>query len=325
MSIFISIPCFGDDTELIPTIHSCIKNAKNPNEIFIGTSIIGEKEYYDKVIAEFKNNKNIQISFHDYENHVGTGIGKKLPMNFYNNQDYVLQIDSHSRLIKNWDDYLIKKYEYSLNKLGNNKIILTGTPAHYTYEKNDKGEYKEIFFKQVLGYNYWFDKSTWVCDGKFPLFGHAYPWEVSKELGFKLSRDGILPATKVCGAFIFGNSSFAKNRCLDENILFYDEEISQTSELLHNGFTLVYPGSFPVVSHLHTQDIVDNIGARKNLSYIQEKYGRDMIKENTENIIKLLNDEEKQKKLKKFQEYANFYFDDPNPNYCAFPNDYANI
>jgi hypothetical protein len=325
MSIFVSIPCFGDDTELIPTIKSCIKNAKNPDEVFFGTSIIGDEEYYRKVLEEFKENKNVKISFYDYENHVGTGIGKKLPMNFYNKEDYMLQIDSHSRLIKDWDEYLINKHKYAVDKLGNNKLVLTGTPAHYTYKKNDQGEYEEIFFRQVLGYNVWFDKSTWVCDGKFPLFGHAYPSEVSEDLVVRLSKDGILPATKVSGAFIFGNTLFAENRCLDENILFYDEEISQTSELLHNGYTLVYPGELPVVSHLHTQDIVDGLGARKNLMYIQEKYGRDIIKENNENILRLLTEKDKKEKIRKFQEYANFYFEDTSYNYRAFPSSYANI
>ena len=325
MSIFVSIPCFGGDTELIPTIKSCINNANNPDKIFLGIAIIGEKDYYEKVIEEFKDNTNIKISFHDYKNHLGTGIGKKLPINFYNKEDYILQIDSHSRFINGWDEYLIQKHEYAVSKLKNNKLLLTGTPAHYTYKKNDQGEYDEILFRQVLGYNIWFDKSTWVCDGRFPLFGHAYPSEVSKELKNRLLKEEILPAAKVCGAFIFGNNLFAENRHLDENTLFYEEEIWQTSELLHSGFTLVYPGELAVISHLHTQDIIDGIGERKNLLHIQEQYGRDIVKENTERIRNLLTNEESKEKLKKFQEYANFYFEDTSYNYCAFPSDYANI
>jgi hypothetical protein len=325
MSIFIAIPCFGDDPELIPTIKSCIKNANNPNEIFLGVSIIGDEEHYKKTINEFRNNQNIKICFNEYENNIGIGIGRKLPMNFYNNEDYILQIDSHSRLIKGWDEYLVKKHKYAVGQLKNDKLILTATPAHYTYQKNKQGQYEESFIRQNLGYTYWVEKNKWRCDGKFPTWSHLFPWEISKQLEVRLLSEEILPSTKVCAAFIFGNKLFAENRGLDETVLFWEEEIAQTCELLDSGFTFVYPGQLPVISHLYTDDIIDGIGNRKSLQYVYETYNKNLIVEINQKMLSYMENKDNQDKLKKFQEYANFYFEDSSCNYYSFPNNYSNI
>ena len=52
---------------------------------------------------------NIKIIYTDYTGNIGVGRGRNLALSQYNFEDYVLQIDSHSRMMPLWDKYLKDK------------------------------------------------------------------------------------------------------------------------------------------------------------------------------------------------------------------------
>lgn len=131
-SIFVQIAAYDDD-ELIKTINDCINKSSGDHEIFFG---VHECYIENKTVI---NLKNVKIKYSKAPENLGVGIARYLANQFYNNEDYYLQIDCHSRFIKNWDNILIENLERYL-KVGN-KCILSAYPAGFWYNENGEEEY----------------------------------------------------------------------------------------------------------------------------------------------------------------------------------------
>ena len=331
MSIFVSIPCLGNDTELIPTIKSIFAQAEKPENIHIGIAIIGNKNLYNELIDEFDNNKNIKISFYEYKDNIGVGKGRNFARSLYNNQKYILQIDPHSRMMLNWDTYLIKQFEKAKKIVNNQKIVLTGTPARYKYYRIGKKTYVNIFFSQFIGVNQWLKKENYRVNGTIPGWEHVPINVMSKNLIDLEIKNNIIPASKICAAFIFGDHFFANSKTLDNSIIFWEEEILESIELIDQGFSLMHPGNKAVISHLYTDDIVDNIGRRENLSsvlklYVEKNENLTDFYDNKmlENWNNYFANPKNQIKIQKFESYNNFSFKETIHDLHTYPKDYIN-
>jgi hypothetical protein len=120
MEIFINIASYRDP-QLIPTIDDCLDKAKYPDRLRFGV-LTQDNEPFK--YADHKQIKHIGMR---PEESKGCGWARNLiNSEMYNGEEYFMQVDSHSRFLKNWDDELIK----DLTLLGEN-IALTGYPPHY--------------------------------------------------------------------------------------------------------------------------------------------------------------------------------------------------
>lgn len=338
MSIFVSIPSIGNEPELLPTIKSVLAMAARPEDVYIGVSIIGNKKQYEELKEEFSEQERIRFLFTDYidENgkyNIGVGLNRNLALSLYNNQHYMLQIDPHSRMMLGWDGYLINKLNDVKKFVNNEKVILTGTPARYTYEKYGKTEWIENYFQQFLGYSYWDNKEKYRGAGRIPRWSHRHIQEhIDENLIYKEIKQGFLPVPKVCAAFMFGSITFPYEYSLDKDILFWEEEIFQSIELIDRGFTLVHPGSTPVVSHLYSGDINFGYGQRDTLFGILHKIsGERAMEVETEYTEKMLNNWDKYmnnpnnaEKIRRFENYNNFRFKEVIHDLYTYPKDFIN-
>ena len=330
MSIYVAITCLGWDDELLRTVRSCIKTAENQEDLYFGVAIIGEQKLYDDFASNFSDNPNVKFQFFPYEEqNIGVGIGRHLAMSFYKDQDYVLQIDSHSRMYKGWDKYLIDKFKEAQELSNNKKVILTGTPAHYAYREFEPNRFTEVYNNQFLGYSFWI-KRTMSINKRFITWSHSIPSHLSEDLSAVVRVTGFSPAPKICAAFIFSNQYFAKNRHLDTNIKFWEEEIVQTIELIDNGFTIIYPGEHPVISHLYKNDINEEsqIGKRHNLFDVYRLLGKtedDLAKETSLYFDNYLDDENNKYKIDFFEKYNEISYEDQIFDEHTYPKKYANI
>jgi len=328
MSIYVAIACVGIDEELPKTISSCISHAENPNDIIIGVSMVGEFDFYNNVKKQFINNKNVKIIFNEYPGNVGVGVGRKLALLQYNNEDYVMQIDAHSRMAPLWDTYLINKFNTAKKIVNNKKIILTGYPARYYYNRNDDGTFIEHFFEQYLGINIWREQEYYKMN-VIPTWGHTDIYNLLPMTRDMLNTTGIVPAAKICAAFMFSDKFFIENNFLDEGKLFWEEELVQSIEFIYNGFTLVYPGQHAVVSHLYTGDIIyPPLGERHNVYDVFKKIGKEphvLDQEILYNYNKYMNDPINKAKIKLFEKYNNFSFKKIIHDLTTYPSDYINV
>jgi glycosyltransferase involved in cell wall biosynthesis len=98
LNIFISIASYRDP-ELQWTIKSAIDNATNPENLFFGVVYQGlESEMPD--LSYVKNLSVIKI--HPKEAR-GAGYARSRAMELYSDENYFLQIDSHTRFAQGWD------------------------------------------------------------------------------------------------------------------------------------------------------------------------------------------------------------------------------
>jgi hypothetical protein len=328
MSIYVAIACLGFDDELLRTVRSCIKTAENQQDLYFGVAIIGETKMYEDFIANFGDSPNIKVQLFPYEEkNIGVGIGRHLAMSFYNDQDYVMQIDSHSRMYKGWDTYLINKFEEAKELVHNQKVILTATPAQFSYNEFEPMKFTEVYNNQFMGYNSWLEREMLVSEHFIP-WTHFVPHVVSPDLSSVIKVTGFAPAAKICAAFMFSNKHFAKNTHLDTNIIFWEEEPLQSIELLNDGFTLMYPGEHPVISHLYKIEITNNIGKRHNLFNIYEMMGKEygeMTNTAIGNFEDYILNEENNEKISFFEKYNGISYKDHTFGPNDYPKKYANI
>jgi hypothetical protein len=131
-SIFVSIASYCD-TQLIDTLKSLYEEAADINRIFVGVHLQDTQKTYDELIS--LNFPNLRIKFTKKENSKGVVWARnKIKEELYLDEDYFLQIDSHSRFKQKWDNILINQYE----NIKEDKVIITTYPNHFDvpdYEK----------------------------------------------------------------------------------------------------------------------------------------------------------------------------------------------
>lgn len=127
-TIFVSISSYRDQ-ELKPTILDIVKKSSGNHEIRFGVHI----SYLEESEIDLPDLPNIKYVASRVPENIGVGSGRYISHNFYNNEDFYLQCDSHSRFIKNWDEIAISSIlDYQSH--GISKPLLTMYPANYWYK-----------------------------------------------------------------------------------------------------------------------------------------------------------------------------------------------
>ena len=131
-SIFVSIASYCD-SQLIDTLKSLYEEAIDPSRVFVGVNLQDTEEAYTKL--KECNFPNLRIIFTPKEQAKGVVFARnRIKNELVRNEDYFLQIDSHSRFRQAWDAILINQY----NSIEQDKVILTTYPNHFDvpdYEK----------------------------------------------------------------------------------------------------------------------------------------------------------------------------------------------
>lgn len=224
-TIFVQIAAYNDD-ELPKTVNDCINKSSGNHKIFFG---IHECYIENKTIF---NIDNIKIKYSKAPENLGVGIARYLANQLYNNEDYYLQVDCHTRFKQNWDELLINNLEKHL-QIGN-KCILTAYPPSYWYENE-----KEMF------------------DTHSPSLVIKLKTKNQEEL-FRSKRiidqEGVFNdysfcADSVSAGFIFGTGDISKVK-QHPGIFYFGEEFHRAATFYTYGYNLMAP-DVPVVFHLY--------------------------------------------------------------------------
>lgn len=130
MTIFVSVASYRD-VELVPTLKSAIAMADNPNDIYFGIVYQGtDRDFPD---LSFIKNKKV-ISIHP-KYAKGVGYARSKAMELYENEDYFLQVDSHTQFEKGWDTLCVNELE-SVEKTSS-LSILSAYPLPYTTQSSN--------------------------------------------------------------------------------------------------------------------------------------------------------------------------------------------
>ena len=130
--VFVSVASYCD-SRLIDTLKSIYSEACDVTRVFVGVHLQDTQESYDKLLK--LNYPNLKIKFTLKENAKGVVWARnKIREELYQGEEYFLQIDSHSRVKKNWDAILINQY----NSIEQPKVVITTYPNHFDMPDPEK-------------------------------------------------------------------------------------------------------------------------------------------------------------------------------------------
>jgi len=223
-TIFISIASYRDP-ELLPTLRSCLENAKNPKRLRFG---ICWQHDETESLEEFTNDPKFKIIKVPFSYSKGTCWARNMIQDLYNGETYYLQLDSHHRFTPNWDDTLIKMFK-QLKKQGHEKPLLTAYLPGFFPNNDPAGRVNECWSLE-------FDR--YMPEGPIFIKPHIISgWETSKS---------PIPARFLSAHFIFTLGQWAKEVKYDPHYYFHGEEPSLAARSFTHGYDLFHPNKVTI-------------------------------------------------------------------------------
>ena len=221
MRIFVQIASYRDP-QLIPTLKSMLENSKNPKNLRIGIC----RQYHpdDKfdVLDEYKDDSRFRVVDVLYSESKGVCWARNQVQQLYDGEEYTLQIDSHMRFEKNWDDELIKMVK-SLQKGGFEKPLLTGYVSSFDPDNDPKG-------RTMVPWRMSFDR--FIPEGAVFFLPETIPgWESMTE---------PVPSRFYSAHFAFTLGKFSTEVQHDPEFYFHGEEISIAVRAYTHGYDLFH-------------------------------------------------------------------------------------
>ena len=233
MKIFVQIASYRDP-QLELTIKDMISNAKKPNNLRIGIC----RQYHpdDKfdTLDDFRNDKRFRILDVLYNESKGVCWARNQVQQLYDGEEYTLQIDSHMRFEKDWDDTLIKMVK-QLQKKGFEKPLLTGYVSSFDPDNDPAARVKEPWRMA-------FDR--FIPEGAVFFLPETIPgWQELKQ---------PVPARFYSAHFAFTLGKFSEEVQHDPEFYFHGEEISIAVRAYTHGYDLFHPHKV-VIWHEYTR------------------------------------------------------------------------
>ena len=234
MKIFISIASYQD--LLLPiTINSAFTNAKFKENLRFG--IIDQcKVKLDFSKAKLKD----QISYvHiDPKDARGPCWARSLAQTLLNDEEYFLQVDSHTTFEKDWDVYLIE-YIKTLKKKCSNPVI-SAYPRGFEIVDFDKKVFRKLQDDDHSTHVMVLDKEKTFKEGYF-----------SMQKGLPSQSKNIYKGFLISAGFLFGESDLVEKVPYDPNLYFEGEETTMALRLFTNGFDIFHIPRIPLF-HCYT-------------------------------------------------------------------------
>ena len=210
--IFVSIASYKD-SELINTLNSLYENAKNPSEIRCVVFNQTDFTQFDHHKLFF-DDRRVEVYSVDYRHTKGVSWVRHKIQTYIENEKYYLQIDSHMKFAKDWDE----KFKFYLNECNSLKPVLTFYPSPYNLENDDKPH--NIIKNEIRGLNRMACSSLGVG--------------MNKGLCDLQNGDNKpILGTTIAAGFLFSPIEYVKEVPYDPNLFWNYEESDQT----YRGFT----------------------------------------------------------------------------------------
>jgi len=232
--IFVSIASYRDP-ELLPTIEDLLSTADKPNDLVICIGWQHSKEDTWDTLKKYKKDPRFIIIDVDYKDAKGVCWMRSEIQQYYTNEDYYFQLDSHHRFSMGWDTQLKDWLNY-LRCKGSYKPILSAYIPGYYPEKDPEDRVQEVWGLNI---------DRFMPAGAIFLRPHHVDnWQRLTE-PFK--------ARFISAHFIFTLGSFVKEVPYDPNLYFHGEESSLAARAYTWGYDLYSPHR-PLVWHEYTRD-----------------------------------------------------------------------
>lgn len=233
MKIFISIASYCDEL-LFFTLKDCFQKAKYKESLIFAVVDQNEKSFKHEINNLSFATQIRYVYIHKLET-FGVSWARNIVFSLFDNEDYLLQIDSHTLFEENWDEKLLEQYN-TLLKISKKPILST---YPYDFQFNEKGEavYKE-------------NSRKWVLELR------PHPDTLLKEdsavLRFRAEHklsDTAVHGCHIAAGFIFTSSIFIEEIPYDPYLYFHGEEQSLSIRAYTRGWDIYHPTWIPLYHH----------------------------------------------------------------------------
>ncbi len=224
--IFLKIASYRDG-ELPRTIDSALLNAKFPQRIIFGICWqYDEKTYLD--LDPYIDHPNFRISQFDYSQSKGCCWARHQCDLLYGGEEYMLQIDAHTRFAPAWDE----RYICMLENLQSEKPVLSTYPAPFEYIDGKEHLYHDRGVQKLVLDHMRSDLTT--AFKTIPVEDYSQPPE-----------SHFLAAGQ-----IFAHGQFCENVEYDPELYFAGEEINLSVRAYTHGYEFFCPNE-DLIWHLY--------------------------------------------------------------------------
>lgn len=234
--IYVSLASYKD-TELVDTVYSLLRRAKNPERVFV--SIFSQDDVHPKLDNIFKLFDVKDFSYKKVQSSKARGVGyarSKTQELLSEDFKYYLQVDSHTRFIQDWDSILISEYEESQN-FWKMPIVFSSYPLPYIYDKNGN----EVLLSK--------DEANIV--DITPVDGDLlYKTEYGSKI---IGRYGEVHP-HFCAGFVFSLSEHILKVPYDQQIYFTGEEHTMSIRLFCEDISIIAPPRSYVYHHYYGEE-----------------------------------------------------------------------
>ena len=220
--VFIQIASYRDP-ELPKTIEDCIANADDADRLVFGICRQYSKDDEFDNVDKWRDDPRFRIIDIPWEEAQGVCWARNQVQQLYAGEEYTLQLDSHHRFVKGWDNILVNMIK-QLQDSGHEKPLLTAYIPSYDPDNDPKGRV-QVPWKM--------DFDRFIPEGAvFFLPSAINNW---KEL------DSPLPARFYSAHFTFTIGQFCTEVQHDPEYYFHGEEISIAVRAFTHGYDLFHP------------------------------------------------------------------------------------
>lgn len=256
MTILINIASYRDKL-LWDTVNDCLSNADYPDDLRF--AIVDQ----NKIAYKIKSHPNCKlINYFHFSPELSRGPcwARSLGHGFYNGEDYVLQIDSHTVFDKGWDTILIN----SLNEcqLKNYKSVITTYPPAFEFVDGVVRK-QNISGVIVLG-----PKNISSLKEDNPSFDF---------IGYVKEKNSAVKGCHIAGGFIFAPGNFFQEIPYDPSIYFLGEEQNIATRAWTNGWDIYHVPNIPVY-HLYNNKKKKSQTKRRKLHWDESEDKNRLIK-----------------------------------------------
>ena len=234
-TIFCSIASFRDP-ELIPTLESLISHAKYPENIHFTIFLQnGTNEPFEiDQLKDYRTDPRFTILEIPHDQTKGTCWARATIQDHFTNEDWYLQLDSHHRFVRHWDQICIEMIK-ELQTAGYSKPVLTTYLPSYNPFNDPEGRAPECWR---------LDWDRFIPESPFFILPSSMTEEEMKT---------PLLSRYFSGHFVFAPGSYVKEVPYDPNLFFHGEESSMSVRSWTWGYDLFCPNQ-QIAFHEYTRD-----------------------------------------------------------------------
>jgi hypothetical protein len=232
--IFVQLASYRDP-QLVPTMRDALKQATYPENLIFG--VCWQRDNTES-LEEFTDHPQVRYQTFNYNESKGLGWARSKVAELWDGEPYTLQLDSHHRFEKGWDDMMIEDYKQALT-MSDNPIITTYlSPFDVASADSCRCNLQKL---PSLMSQYEFSSDKLLM---------SMPWYIQdwKE------RDTVIKARTISGHFYFVDSKFINEVPYDPDIYFggYTEETTMSVRAWTSGYDFFSPYR-PYIWHEYTR------------------------------------------------------------------------